>query len=95
VTLTQSDVHELLDAIRAGGHIDVIRKGVEVVLQALIGSKHLQRVEIAHRSVEFLFAESPVVLFGGIGRLRGRFAMISAPNNAKARRPTTCASRAR
>lgn len=35
------------------------------------GSKHLQRVEIAHRSVEFLFADSSVVLFGGIGRLRG------------------------
>jgi antitoxin (DNA-binding transcriptional repressor) of toxin-antitoxin stability system len=29
VTLTQSDVCELLDAIRAGGDIDVIRKGVD------------------------------------------------------------------
>jgi putative transposase len=36
VTLIQSDVTELLDAIRAGGDIDVIRKGVELVLQALI-----------------------------------------------------------
>ena len=36
MTLTQSDVTELLDAIRAGGDIDVIRKGVELVLQALI-----------------------------------------------------------
>ena len=36
MTLTQSDVNELLDAIRAGGDIDVIRKGVELVLQALI-----------------------------------------------------------
>lgn len=36
MTLTQSDVIELLDAIRAGGDIDVIRKGVELVLQALI-----------------------------------------------------------
>ena len=36
MTLTKSDVAELLDAIRAGGDIDVIRKGVEVVLQALI-----------------------------------------------------------
>ncbi len=34
--LTQSDVNELLDAIRAGGDIDVIRKAVELVLQALI-----------------------------------------------------------
>jgi transposase-like protein len=36
VTLTQSDVTSLLDAIRAGGDIDIIRKGVELVLQALI-----------------------------------------------------------
>ncbi len=36
MTLTKSDVSELLAAIRAGGDIDVIRKGVELVLQALI-----------------------------------------------------------
>ena len=36
MTLTQSDVNELLAALRAGGDIDVIRKGVELVLQALI-----------------------------------------------------------
>jgi putative transposase len=39
VTLTKSDVGELLDAIRAGGDIDVIRKGVELVLQALIDAE--------------------------------------------------------
>ena len=39
VTLTQSDVSELLDAIRAGGDIDVIRRGVELVLQALIDAE--------------------------------------------------------
>ena len=33
---TQSDVIELLDAIRAGGDLDVIRRSVEIVLQALI-----------------------------------------------------------
>ncbi len=36
MALTQSDVAELLDAIRTAGDIDVIRKGVEPVLQALI-----------------------------------------------------------
>ncbi len=36
MTLIQSDVSELLDAIRAGGDLDVIRRGVELVLQALI-----------------------------------------------------------
>ena len=36
MALTHSDVSELLDAIRAGGDLDVVRKGVELVLQALI-----------------------------------------------------------
>jgi len=36
VTLGQSDLSELLDAVRAGGDIDVIRRSVELVLQALI-----------------------------------------------------------
>ncbi len=39
MTLTQSDVNELLDAIRAGGDIDVIRKAVALVLQALIDAE--------------------------------------------------------
>ena len=39
MTLTKSDVTDLLDAIRAGGDIDVIRKGVELVLQALIDAE--------------------------------------------------------
>ncbi len=44
MTLTQSDVNELLDAIRAGGDIDVIRKGVELVLQALIEAEATEHV---------------------------------------------------
>jgi hypothetical protein len=36
VALTRSDFTHLLKAIRAGGDIDVIREGVELVLQALI-----------------------------------------------------------
>jgi transposase-like protein len=44
VTLTQSDVTELLDAIRAGGDIDVIRKGVELVLQALIDAEATEHI---------------------------------------------------
>ncbi len=53
MALTQSDVTELLDAIRAGGDLDVVRKGVELVLQALIdaeaaeviGAKRYERAE--------------------------------------------------
>src|SRR4029450_5173862 len=44
VTLTKSDVGDLLDAIRAGGDIDVIRKGVELVLQALIDAEATEGV---------------------------------------------------
>jgi putative transposase len=44
VTLTQFDVNELLDAIRAGGDIDVIRKGVELVLQALIETEATEHI---------------------------------------------------
>jgi transposase-like protein len=36
VALSQSDLIELLDAIRAGGDVDVVRRSVEVMLQALI-----------------------------------------------------------
>jgi putative transposase len=36
VALVDSDLSELLDAVRAGGDLDVIRRGVEYVLQALI-----------------------------------------------------------
>lgn len=44
MTLTKSDVTELLDAIRAGGDIDVIRKGVELVLQALIEAEATEHI---------------------------------------------------
>ncbi len=47
MTLTQSDVNELLDAIRAGGDIDVIRKGVELVLQALIDAEVTEAIGAA------------------------------------------------
>lgn len=39
MALSQSDLMELLDAIRAGGDVDVIRTGVEFVLQALIDAE--------------------------------------------------------
>ena len=39
MTITNSDLNELLDAIRAGGDIDVVRRGVELMLQALIDAE--------------------------------------------------------
>jgi transposase-like protein len=47
VTLDQSDVYVLLDAIRAGGDIDIIRKGVELVLQALIEAEATEHIGAA------------------------------------------------
>ena len=44
MTLIQSDVNDLLDAIRAGGDLDVIRKGVELVLQALIEAEATEHI---------------------------------------------------
>jgi transposase-like protein len=48
VTLTQSDVNDLLDALRAGGDIDVIRQGVELVLQALIDAEATEHIGAGH-----------------------------------------------
>ncbi len=44
MTLIQSDVFNLLGAIRAGGDIDIIRRGVEVVLQALIEAEATETI---------------------------------------------------
>ena len=48
MTLTQCDVNDLLDALRAGGDIDVIRKGVEIVLQALIDAEATEHIGAGH-----------------------------------------------
>ena len=47
MTLSQSDVTELLDALRAGGDIDVIRRSVELVLQALIDVEATEHIGAA------------------------------------------------
>jgi putative transposase len=44
VTLYQSDLYELLEAIRAGGDIDAIRRGAELVYQALIEAEASEHI---------------------------------------------------
>ena len=44
MTITNTDLNELLDAIRAGGDIDVVRRGVELMLQALIDAEATARI---------------------------------------------------
>ncbi len=44
MTITNSDLNELLDAVRAGGDIDVVRRGVELMLQALIDAEATARI---------------------------------------------------
>jgi transposase-like protein len=44
MALDQSAVSELLDALRAGGDLDVIREGLALVLQALIEAEAAQQI---------------------------------------------------
>ncbi len=44
MTLYQSDLYELLEAIRAGGDIDAIRRGAELVYQALIEAEASEHI---------------------------------------------------
>jgi hypothetical protein len=39
MALQEFDLSELLDALRAGGDIDIIRRSVEMVIQALIDAR--------------------------------------------------------
>jgi transposase-like protein len=41
------DLSELLDALRAGGDIDIIRRSVELVLQALIDTEATEHIGAA------------------------------------------------
>jgi transposase-like protein len=53
VTLTESSLSELLDALRAGGDLDVVRKSVELVLQALIEAEATEVIGAApHQRTE-------------------------------------------
>lgn len=44
MAITNADLSELLDAIRSGGDIDVVRRGVEYMLQALIDAEATARI---------------------------------------------------
>lgn len=44
MAITNADLQELLDAIRCGGDIDVVRRGVEFMLQALIDAEATARI---------------------------------------------------
>ncbi len=44
MALDQSALSDLLDALRAGGDLDVIREGLALVLQALIDAEATQHI---------------------------------------------------
>jgi putative transposase len=44
MALSKSALSELLDALRAGGDLDVIREGLALVLQALIDAEATQHI---------------------------------------------------
>ncbi len=47
MAITNVDLNELLEALRAGGDVDVVRRGVEFVLQALIEAEATARIGAA------------------------------------------------
>ena len=44
MALSKSALSELLDALRAGGDLDVVRDGLALVLQALIDAEAAQQI---------------------------------------------------
>jgi hypothetical protein len=44
MALSKSALSDLLDALRAGGDLDVIREGLALVLQALIEAEATQQI---------------------------------------------------
>jgi putative transposase len=44
MALSQSALNDLLDALRAGGDLDVVREALALVLQALIDAEAIQRI---------------------------------------------------
>ena len=44
MALSQSALNDLLDALRAGGDLDVVREALALVLQALIDAEATQRI---------------------------------------------------
>ncbi len=44
MAITDTDLRELLDATRGGGDADVVRRGVEYILQALIDAEAIARI---------------------------------------------------
>ena len=44
MALSQSALNDLLDALRAGGDLDVVREALAPVLQALIDAEATQRI---------------------------------------------------
>ena len=64
MTITNSDLNELLDAVRAGGDIDVVRRGVELMLQALIDAEATAQIgaqRFSGRPAGPLSATGPVI----------------------------------
>ena len=77
------DLSGLLDALRAGGDIDVIRRSVEMVLQALIDAEAMEVIGPAHTSAPTRGSISAMA--AGHGCCRRRPAMSSWRSRRSAR----------
>ena len=65
MALSESALNELLDALRAGGDLDVVRKALALVLQALIEAEATSRSAPAAKS-----APTPAPAYRNGGRAR-------------------------
>jgi hypothetical protein len=93
MALNQSALNELLDALRAGGDLDVIREGLALVLQALIDTEATQQIGARPMSAPTL--APPTATAPGPGYCRPQPVMSSwaSRNYGKARSSQPCWSR--
>jgi hypothetical protein len=90
MALSQSALNDLLDALRAGGDLDVVREALAPVLQALIDAEATQR--IGARPYEAPSSAPPTATGRDPGCCRPRPAMSSSrsPSCARARSSQRC-----
>ena len=94
MALNQSALNELLDALRAGGDLDVIRQALTLVLQALIEAEAAQQIGAARyeRTRRALLTATAVA--PGCCPPRLVMSSCASPSCGRARSSPPCWSRA-
>jgi hypothetical protein len=87
MALDQGAIADLLDALRAGGDLDVIREGLALVLQALIEAEAAQQIGAGRYQPPRLVL--PIAMDRGRGCCRPRPAMSSYASPSCERGPSS------